>query len=31
MIRAISNLPGKKKKTEKVVKKIMQLKRRLKL
>lgn len=31
MIRAISNLPGKKKKTEKVVKKIMQMKRKLKL
>ena len=31
MIRAIGNLPGKKKKTEKVVKKIMQMKRKLKL
>ena len=31
MIRAISNLPGKKKKTERVVKKIMQMKRKLKL
>ena len=31
MIRAITNLPGKKTKTERVVKKIMQAKRKLKL
>lgn len=31
MIRAIDRLPGKKKLTEKMVKKIMQAKRRLKL
>ena len=31
MIRAISNLPGKKKKTERIVKKIMQIKRKFKL